>query len=156
VPVLVATDVAARGIDIKDITLVVNYDCPTSPRATCTASGARRARARRASRFRSAPATSCPTCVTSSVSSSRSAGARGARFPLTGAAGPLYALPQRQGGGGSAGASRPARQPVGYSGARSPKPAARPHAQAGEGTATVAAPQRRARRNSNKRFAVNS
>ena len=31
VPVLVATDVAARGIDIKNITLVVNYDLPNEP-----------------------------------------------------------------------------------------------------------------------------
>jgi ATP-dependent RNA helicase RhlE len=31
VPVLVATDVAARGIDVKGITLVVNYDLPEEP-----------------------------------------------------------------------------------------------------------------------------
>lgn len=30
-PVLVATDVAARGIDVKNITLVVNYDLPMEP-----------------------------------------------------------------------------------------------------------------------------
>lgn len=30
-PVLVATDVAARGIDVKDVTLVVNYDVPNEP-----------------------------------------------------------------------------------------------------------------------------
>jgi len=31
--VLVATDVAARGIDVRDITLVVNYDMPNEPEA---------------------------------------------------------------------------------------------------------------------------
>ena len=30
-PVFVATDVAARGIDVKNITLVVNYDLPSEP-----------------------------------------------------------------------------------------------------------------------------
>ena len=29
VPVLVATSVAARGLDVKQLKLVVNYDCPT-------------------------------------------------------------------------------------------------------------------------------
>ncbi len=32
-PVLVATDVAARGIDVKAITMVVNYDLPVEPEA---------------------------------------------------------------------------------------------------------------------------
>ncbi len=31
--VLVATDVAARGIDVQDIAMVVNYDVPTNPEA---------------------------------------------------------------------------------------------------------------------------
>src|SRR5919199_1861028 len=31
VPILVATDVAARGLDIADVTHIVNYDIPTSP-----------------------------------------------------------------------------------------------------------------------------
>ena len=30
-PVLVATDIAARGIDVKDIDLVINYDLPMEP-----------------------------------------------------------------------------------------------------------------------------
>lgn len=32
-PVLIATDIAARGIDIRDIQLVVNYDLPNVPEA---------------------------------------------------------------------------------------------------------------------------
>lgn len=33
VPVLVATDVAARGVDVKDVGLVVNFDLPNEPEA---------------------------------------------------------------------------------------------------------------------------
>lgn len=33
VPVLVATDVAARGVDVKSVTLVVNFDLPNEPEA---------------------------------------------------------------------------------------------------------------------------
>ena len=32
-PVLVATDIAARGIDVKDVALVINYDLPEEPEA---------------------------------------------------------------------------------------------------------------------------
>ena len=38
---LVATDVAARGIHVDDVHLVVHYDPPTIPRTTCTARAAR-------------------------------------------------------------------------------------------------------------------
>ena len=43
--ILVATDIVARGIDIEDIGLVVNYDVPHDPGTTSTASAARRAAA---------------------------------------------------------------------------------------------------------------
>lgn len=33
IPVLVATDVAARGVDVKAVTLVINYDLPQEPEA---------------------------------------------------------------------------------------------------------------------------
>jgi ATP-dependent RNA helicase DeaD len=36
----IATDVAARGLDIEHVSHVVNYDVPTEPTPTCTASAA--------------------------------------------------------------------------------------------------------------------
>ncbi len=53
VQVMVATDVAARGLDIDDLPLVVNYEtAATSRKTTSTASGALAAPAPRAKRFR--------------------------------------------------------------------------------------------------------
>jgi len=49
--VLVATDIAARGIDIESLPHVVNYDLPQSPRTTSTASAAPAARASRPGGF---------------------------------------------------------------------------------------------------------
>ena len=37
---LVATDVVGRGIDVKNISHVINYDIPTTRRTTSTASAA--------------------------------------------------------------------------------------------------------------------
>jgi len=158
VPVLVATDVAARGIDIKDITLVVNYDLPNEPESYVHRIG-RTARA-------GAEGFAVSFCTSDELPYLRDIERLIKQEVPAHAEHDFHsqALLDRytrfrsgQGGGGSAGASRPARQArPATRGARSPKPAARPHAQAGEGTATVAAPQRRARRNSNKRFAVNS
>ena len=37
IDVLVATDIVARGIDIDDIAMVVNYDVPREWKTMCTA-----------------------------------------------------------------------------------------------------------------------
>ena len=47
---LIATNIAARGLDIDDISHVVNFDVPLPPRTTCTASAAPAGRDARASR----------------------------------------------------------------------------------------------------------
>lgn len=41
--ILLATDVAARGIDVDDVEAVINYDLPNETSITCTASAARAA-----------------------------------------------------------------------------------------------------------------
>lgn len=50
IDLLVATDIVARGIDIEDIGMVVNYDVPHDPRIISTASAVRRVRAPRGGR----------------------------------------------------------------------------------------------------------
>ena len=65
IDVLVATDVAARGLDVDRIGLVVNYDAPLTARPTCTASAAPAAPAAKATRSSSSP-TGSAACSTAS------------------------------------------------------------------------------------------
>ena len=67
---LVATDVAARGLDIDQLTHVVNYDVPSAPRPTSTASAASAAPGARASRSRS-PSRASTGCSRRSSASPR-------------------------------------------------------------------------------------
>ena len=82
VRVLVATDVAARGLDIEALPVVVNFEIPTTPRTTCTASVAPAGRAWRVSpspwspstrRTSSSPSTACSngTCRSARCGASR-------------------------------------------------------------------------------------
>jgi len=47
-PILVATDVASRGLHIDDLEMVINYDVPRTARTTSTGSAGRPGRERRA------------------------------------------------------------------------------------------------------------
>ena len=68
--ILVATDVAARGIDVERLTHVVNWSLPQDRRPTCTASGGRDGRGTRARRSPS----SRPTSIESSPACGRERG----------------------------------------------------------------------------------
>ena len=65
--VLVATDVAARGLDVDRISHVVNFDIPTDPSPTSIGSDAPDAPVATARRSRSSPRVSGGCCVTSSA-----------------------------------------------------------------------------------------
>ena len=65
--VLVATDIAARGIDVDRSRTSSTSSCPTCRRAICTASAARPAPAPAASPSRSATPRSATSCATSSA-----------------------------------------------------------------------------------------
>ena len=77
---LIATDVAARGLDIEHLSHVVNYDVPPPPEVyvhRIGRTGPRRARRRRRSRWPSRASTAC--CATSRASRSRRSRSRRCR-----------------------------------------------------------------------------
>ena len=60
VDVLVATDVAARGIDVEDVTHVINYQCPEDEKTYLHRIGRTGRAGATASRSRSSTGTTCP------------------------------------------------------------------------------------------------
>ena len=63
--VLVATDIAARGIDVDGVTHVINFDLPNVPESYVHRIGRTARAGAAASRSRSATPRSAPTCATS-------------------------------------------------------------------------------------------
>jgi ATP-dependent RNA helicase DeaD len=63
--ILVATDVAARGLDIPDITHIFNYDVPEDPRTISTASAELHVKAKMAQQFHWLAMVKCPTLTAS-------------------------------------------------------------------------------------------
>ena len=72
VKVLVATDVVSRGIDIDDITHVVNFDLPNTPEDYVHRIGRTARAGRSGTRSRFSPPRSTRTCAISSARSARS------------------------------------------------------------------------------------
>ena len=73
---LVATDIAARGIDIDEVSHVVNFELPNIPESYVHRIGRTARAGARGSRSRSSTARSAPTCATSSGSSASRSRAR--------------------------------------------------------------------------------